>query len=173
MLGRWRWQSAKGVITRHPADFYPERAAWAYGVFFNPGVTDECFIELYNNAIVGHFIRVYSVTSGWFVDAPSYLSLQKGPVGNNTVPAGGAFGYVTPVITNSPAIPGQILWGHSPPNPSHQPTFQPLLGAGGLPGADSQSGAPIAVLGPGYSLLAYGYQQNGSNCEASFYYMWD
>jgi hypothetical protein len=167
----WPWKSNKGTIVRHPADFYPERCAWFYGVFVSPPGPTNAFIALFNNSNPAVNFRIYAFIPGSEVGGVCYLATPSGKFG--AAFSGGAQdqGSIAPLITNGSTPPGSITRGTTTPPANTQP-FQPVM----VPGSDFLpaliSAAPLAIVSPGYSAIVTGFEAVLA-VEASLFYMWD
>lgn len=171
----WPWKSNRGTIVRHPADFYPERCAWAYAHYSNNVPPQgQGFVELFNNSAPAVNFRIYSIVSNTTFSGDPYLVIRPGPLGTTSIPAGtNVNSVIQPVIAGGAAAPGQMLWGFIATQdaalPALLPLVTPLSGSGFSQFVVS---APIAVLKPGYSAIVYNYFGT-TDSEAAFYYMWD
>lgn len=170
----WQFLSKVGTLTRHPADRYPERAAWCWGLYKGPSVTANGFIELHNNDLQGRTLKIYSLITGGVANSGHYLAVAPGPVGSDPPAEVGStlVGGITPLIGGYPAPPGVLLAGNTPGGTSGvQPAFN-LLTFAGFSLASVISPAPLAVVQRGFSALAYEWQGQDF-AEAAMFFMWD
>jgi hypothetical protein len=170
----WNWLSRVGTLTRHPADRYPERCAWAYGLYKGPSATANGFLELYNNDQQGRRLRIYSIITGGIANSGHYLAVTKGPVGSDPPAEVGStlVGGIVPLVSSYPAPPGLLLAGNSAAGSSSvQPAF-PILTFAGFSLASVLSPAPLAIIQQGDSALAWEWQGEDF-AEAALFYMWD
>lgn len=134
----------RGVITRHPVDFFPERCAWGSGTeLFQAGV--ESFVLLYNDDALGRFLRVYfvwSLSQGVFTQ-PS-IRVYNGVQGTFAMQG-------QPLVTNMGVMSGSIYTGTSATE------FGTEYGFGAVQFVtELASPFPIIVLAPGWSLVNFG-----------------
>ena len=150
----------RGVIVRHPCDFWPEKCATAVGaVAAVPGQFP--FVMLNNNDALGRMLRVYSFD----LLPQNYITL-----GNVTIQdghTGTAFGSPNPLVSGLGQPPGQVYVGTSATQ-----FGTPYYGNFSSPSTIGAVGAPFIVLSRGWSLILWvTFTQADEN--ASFLYMID
>lgn len=133
----------KGVLTRHPVDFFPERCALGGDTL--PFLANNYgFAMLYNNDPLGRRLRVYGFSSsGGNPQAQPGITLLDGTQGSFKMNG-------QPLVTDMAQMPGQIWSGYTLTR-FGTPFFSAQFGL-----EDNGVGwAPLLILAPKMSLVCF------------------
>jgi hypothetical protein len=133
----------RGVITRHPVDFYAERCAYGFAGLDGTATTDQ-FVALYNDDPLGRYLRVFSLAGFNGSNAnQNTVRVYNGQLGTLVM-------HGRPLVTNLAQPPGSIYAGAATSEVGD------AWGSGGLlPLAAGITPAPLVVLAQGFSFILY------------------
>lgn len=150
----------KGVLTRHPVDFFPERCARGTGVVPFDNVHFG-FVALFNDDPLGRMIRVYGLNSeGAFNLDQDTIYVFQGKVGSFAMQG-------FPLVANQGSMPGSIYTGYATTK-----VGQPIGVASFELEQHGASSAPLIILPTHFSLIMYSLDSS-STVAADFLWMID
>lgn len=137
------WLARKGVITRHPLDFFIERAGQGFGHHVVTTGGNFGFSALFNNDPLGRALRVYTVSPYSTFAFVFRFTLVTGTIGS-------FFMAGTPLVTTMGRPPGDIYTGEAA-----AVTGKDLYASSSVSAISAVSPVPSLVLQSNSSLVCW------------------
>jgi hypothetical protein len=137
------WLARKGTITRHPLDFFIERAGQGFGHHVVGVGGNFGFSALYSNDPLGRALRVYTISPYSTFAFVFRLTLVSGTLGS-------LFMHGTPMVSNMGSPPGDIYAGEAA-----AVSGKDLYATSSVSAITAVSPVPILVLEQGSSLVVW------------------